>query len=44
MGADAKLTELGIELPEPMAGGYLNMAVRVGNVIYTSGHLSLIHI
>ncbi len=40
MGAEAKLTELGIELPEPMAGGYLNMAVRVGNVIYTSGHTS----
>ena len=40
MGAEAKLKELGIELPEPLAGGYLNMAVKVGNLIFTSGHTS----
>lgn len=40
MSAEARLKQLGIELPPPMTGGYLNMAVRVGNVIYTSGHTS----
>lgn len=40
MSAEARLKELGIELPPPMTGGYLNMAVRAGNVIYTSGHTS----
>lgn len=40
MGAEAKLKELGIDLPEPMTGGYLNMAVKVGNLIFTSGHTS----
>lgn len=40
MSAEAKLKELGVELPTPAAGGYLNLAVRVGNMIYTSGHVS----
>jgi enamine deaminase RidA (YjgF/YER057c/UK114 family) len=40
MGAEAKLKQLGITLPEPLAGGYLNMAVKVGNLIFTSGHTS----
>jgi enamine deaminase RidA (YjgF/YER057c/UK114 family) len=40
MGAEAKLQQLGIKLPEPMTGGYLNMAVKVGNLIFTSGHTS----
>jgi enamine deaminase RidA (YjgF/YER057c/UK114 family) len=40
MSAEARLKELGIELPPPMTGGYLNMAVKIGNVIFTSGHTS----
>ena len=39
MGAEAKLAELNLTLPEPKAG-YLNLAVRVGSMIYTSGHTS----
>ena len=40
MGAEARLQELGIELPPPMTGGYLNMAVKLGDLIFTSGHTS----
>ena len=40
MGAEAKLAELGIELPDRSQKGYLNLAVKVGDVIYTSGHTS----
>lgn len=40
MGAEAKLAELKIELPGKGPKGYLNLAVRVGDLIYTSGHTS----
>lgn len=40
MGAEAKLKELGIALPGPGAKGYLNLAVQVGDMVYTSGHTS----
>lgn len=40
MGAEARLVELGIQLAGKIQKGYLNLAVKVGNVIYTSGHTS----
>jgi enamine deaminase RidA (YjgF/YER057c/UK114 family) len=41
MGAEAKLVELGITLPPPPATKpYLNMAIKVGPMIYASGHVS----
>jgi enamine deaminase RidA (YjgF/YER057c/UK114 family) len=41
MGAEAKLIELGITLPPPPATKpYLNMAIKVGSLIYASGHVS----
>jgi enamine deaminase RidA (YjgF/YER057c/UK114 family) len=41
MGAEAKLVELGITLPPPPASKpYLNMAIKVGSMIYASGHVS----
>lgn len=41
MGAEAKLIELGITLPPPPATKpYLNMAIKVGSMIYASGHVS----
>ncbi|HVJ81217.1 MAG TPA: RidA family protein [Planctomycetia bacterium] len=41
MGAEAKLVELKIQLPAaPAAKPYLNMASRVGDVFYASGHVS----
>ena len=39
MSAEAKLTELGIELPPaPPRGGVYNPLVTVGNLAYLSGH------
>ena len=40
MGAEAKLAELGITLPGKTPPGYLNLAIQVGDIIYTSGHTS----
>jgi enamine deaminase RidA (YjgF/YER057c/UK114 family) len=41
MGAEAKLIELKIVLPAPPATKpYLNLACKVGNIIYASGHVS----
>ena len=39
MGADQKARELGISL-EPIERGYLNLCVRCGNLLITSGHTS----
>jgi enamine deaminase RidA (YjgF/YER057c/UK114 family) len=41
MGAEAKLVELGITLPPPPAvKPYLNLACKVGSIVYASGHVS----
>ena len=40
MGAEARLVELGITLPGKTPKLYLNLAVKVGNIVYTSGHTS----
>jgi enamine deaminase RidA (YjgF/YER057c/UK114 family) len=41
MGAEAKLVELGITLPPPPSTKpYLNMACKVGSMVYASGHVS----
>jgi enamine deaminase RidA (YjgF/YER057c/UK114 family) len=41
MGAEAKLAELKIELPpKPSKPLYLNLACRVGDIVYASGHVS----
>jgi len=41
MGAEAKLIEMGITLPPPPATRpYLNMAIKVGAMVYASGHIS----
>src|SRR5687767_829866 len=41
MGAEAKLVELGIALPPPpKTKPYLNMACKVGSMVYASGHVS----
>ncbi|MGL4462348.1 MAG: RidA family protein [Planctomycetia bacterium] len=40
MSVEAKLVELGVKLPGPTPKGYLNLAVRVGEIVYTSGHVS----
>ena len=41
MGAEAKLVELGITLPPPPKTlPYLNMAIKVGSMVYASGHVS----
>lgn len=39
MGAEQKARELGIEFPEQKPG-YLNLCVRSGNLLITSGHVS----
>jgi len=39
MGAQQKAQELGISL-EPLDTGYLNLCVRSGNLLITSGHTS----
>ena len=40
MTAEEKAAKLGIEFPDDAKPGYLNMAVRTGNLIITSGHVS----
>ena len=42
MGAEAKAKELGIEFTDDAEKGYLNMVARVGNTLFTSGHVSVI--
>ncbi len=39
MGAQQKAEELGISL-EPLEPGYLNLCIRSGNLLITSGHTS----
>lgn len=39
MGAEQKATELGIDFPEQECG-YLNLCIRTGNQLITSGHTS----
>ena len=39
MSAEAKAIELGIEFPE-QEPGYLNLCIRTGNLLITSGHTS----
>jgi enamine deaminase RidA (YjgF/YER057c/UK114 family) len=39
MGADQKAAELGIDFPTKEKG-YLNLCVRTGNLLITSGHVS----
>ena len=39
MSADARIAELGLELPEaPKPGGVYNPIVQVGEMVYVSGH------
>ncbi len=40
MGSEAKARELGISFTDDAPKGYLNMAARVGDLIFTSGHVS----
>ena len=40
MSAEAKAKELGITFTDNAEKGYLNMVVRSGNLLYTSGHTS----
>lgn len=40
MSYEAKAKELGITFPDNQTAGYLKMAARVGNLIFTSGHVS----
>ncbi len=39
MGVEAKAAELGLTFPE-QEPGYLNLCVRTGNLLITSGHTS----
>ncbi len=39
MSAEQKAADLGIEFPE-VAQGYLNLCIRTGNLLMTSGHVS----
>ncbi len=39
MGAQDKAVELGVSL-EPQERGYLNLCIRTGNLLFTSGHVS----
>ncbi len=39
MGAEQKARELGVNL-EPLEPGYLNLCIRTGNLLMTSGHVS----
>ena len=39
MSPQEKAAELGIEFPE-VAKGYLNLCIRTGNLLMTSGHVS----
>ena len=40
MGAEEKAKVLGIEFPDNAEKAYLNMVARIGNTLYTSGHVS----
>ncbi len=40
MSYEAKAKELGITFPDNQPVGYLKMAARTGNLIFTSGHVS----
>lgn len=40
MSAEAKAKELGIEFTDDAEKAYLNMVARIGNTLYTSGHVS----
>jgi enamine deaminase RidA (YjgF/YER057c/UK114 family) len=40
MGFEDKAKQLGIEFTDDAPQGYLNMAAQVGDMIYTSGHVS----
>lgn len=40
MDVERNLKEMGLEIPVPSGGGLLAPAVRVGNLIFTSGHTS----
>jgi len=42
MGANEKAQELGVSL-EPLEPGYLNLCIRSGNLLITSGHVSDLH-
>lgn len=42
MGAEAKAVELGIEFTDDAEKAYLKMVARSGNLLLTSGHVSLI--
>ena len=42
MSAEAKAKELGIEFTDDAEKAYLNMVARIGNTLYTSGHVSAI--
>ena len=42
MSAEAKAKELGIEFTDDAEKAYLNMVARIGNTLYTSGHVSVI--
>ena len=42
MGAEAKAKELGLEFTDDAEKAYLNMVARIGNVLYCSGHVSVI--
>ncbi len=40
MNAEAKLSELGIEVPKPGPRGKIAKAVRTGNLVFSSGNVS----
>ena len=42
MGAEAKAKALGIEFTDDAEKAYLNMVARTGNLLITSGHVSVI--
>ena len=42
MGAEAKAKELGLEFTDDAEKAYLNMVARTGNLLITSGHVSVI--
>ena len=39
MGAQRRALDLGLEFT-PQQPGYLNLCIRTGNLLYTSGHVS----
>ncbi|NNE91067.1 MAG: RidA family protein [Verrucomicrobiales bacterium] len=40
MSYTQKARDLGIDLPENQEAGYLNLCIRTGNLLITSGHVS----